>query len=581
VRHTVVLVTFTTRFSMRPTIHRLTLPLLLALALLVPTLGPAHPVAAAFAPPRQLCSCAGLHSVTTVGSTLFFVTNSELWKSDGTAAGTVLVKAFPSYLFPSELTVVGSTLFFTAGASASDSYRKLWKSDGTPAGTIIVKDTDDRHVPGNLTALGGTLFFFSGWDGSFTLWKSDGTAAGTVSIAYFEYVLNNDLREVTAVGNTLFFVTVDSTHGEELWKSDGTASGTALVKDINPGTAGSAPGLFIALGSTLYFTANNGTNGQELWKSDGSAIGTVLVKDLNPGATGSNPGYLTVAGHTLFFGASSGVGGDGLWKSDGSAAGTVLVKPFSVVNQLWKQHGNGPTAVGGTVFFGFDDNNSGQSKLWRSDGSAAGTTLVKTIYPTQLTAVGNTLFFVQYYYQPGLWQSDSTSAGTVPVSSFPPGAQNASMDKLTSTPIGLFFTADDGLTGSTPWLLPITASLDSSNGGSGAPGSAFAFTAAGFPAGAAVTISVTPPAAQGANLAAAAGSYVAGTVTADAGGAVAFAVRLDEETVPGAYTVTASSGNLSASVLVTVSATAPLLSAPDGVSVLGDRLSVFLPMLRR
>jgi ELWxxDGT repeat protein len=568
---------------MQPPIHRLALPLLLALALLVPTLGPARPTAAAFALPRQLCSCNTSSYVIAVGNTLFFTMDNELWKSDGTATGTVLVKAFPissySSLFPRELTSVGSTLFFTAGASASDSYPKLWKSNGTPAGTSIVKDSGDRNEPYNLTAFGGKLFFFSGWDGSYTLWKSDGSAAGTVSVAYFEYVLNNDLREVTAVGNTLFFVTGDSTHGEELWKSDGTASGTALVKDINPGRAASAPDKLIALGSTLYFTANNGTNGVELWKSDGSATGTVLVKDLNPGATGSDPDYLTVAGRTLFFGASGGAGGNGLWKSDGSAIGTVLVKPFSIASQLWKHYGNGPTAVGGTVFFGVDDNNSGQSKLWQSDGSATGATLVKAIYPTQLTGVGNTLFFVQYN-QPGLWQSDGTADGTMLVSTLPPAAQNAVISELQSTARGLWFTiAGVGIQGT--WLLPITASLASSNGSSGAPGSAFAFTAGGFPAGAAVTVSVTPPATQSTGLVAAADSYVAGTVTADADGAVAFAVQLDGETLPGAYTVMASSGNLSARALVTVSAAAPLLSAPDGVPVLGDRISVFLPMIRR
>ena len=58
-------------------------------------------------------------------------------------------------------------------------------------------------------------------------------------------------------------------------------------------------------------------------------------------------------------------------------------------------------------------------------------------------------------------------------------------------------------------------------------------------------------------------------------------VRLDGETLPGAYTITASAADISASTQVTVSATAPLLSAPGGVPVLGDHLSVFLPMIRR
>jgi ELWxxDGT repeat protein len=51
-----------------------------------------------------------------------------------------------------------------------------------------------------------------------------------------------------------------------------------------------------------------------------------LVKDINPGAFNSYPQSLTVVGNTLFFTAYDGVNGFELWKSDGTAAGTVLVK---------------------------------------------------------------------------------------------------------------------------------------------------------------------------------------------------------------------------------------------------------------
>ncbi|BBH39037.1 hypothetical protein myaer102_15570 [Microcystis viridis NIES-102] len=52
-----------------------------------------------------------------------------------------------------------------------------------------------------------------------------------------------------------------------------------------------------------------------------------LVKDINPGS--SNPYDLTAVGNTLFFAASDGVNGRELWKSDGTAAGTVLVKDIN------------------------------------------------------------------------------------------------------------------------------------------------------------------------------------------------------------------------------------------------------------
>src|SRR5262249_25032555 len=144
----------------------------------------------------------------------------------------------------------------------------------------------------------------------------------------------------------------DGTHGRELWKSNGTAAGTVMVLDINTGKSqGSDPGNLTNLNDTLLFAADDGKNGGELWKSDGTAAGTVMVKDINPGKTtfyttyckpgsygrichtkkvqvpsSSGPSQLINVNGTLYFFASGGTNGNGLWKSDGTSAGTVLVK---------------------------------------------------------------------------------------------------------------------------------------------------------------------------------------------------------------------------------------------------------------
>jgi ELWxxDGT repeat protein len=277
-------------------------------------------------------------SLTDVDGTLFFLADdplhpsnvgnsgSELWKSDGTEAGTVLVKDInpaPGTAFAGGLTNVGGTLFF--GADDGTNGRALWKSDGTEDGTVLVKDIN----PGSLTNVGGTLFF-SG-DRS-ELWKSDGTEAGTVMVKDVIPVSagSDFLDDLANVGDALFFTAGDETHGRELWTSDGTADGTVMVKDINP-DGPSWPSLPIDVDGTAFFTADDGAHGRELWKSDGTEDGTVMVKDVSPPPGGA--GNLTNVGGTLFFvaydGTGDGTGGSGggdLWKSDGTAEGSVLVR---------------------------------------------------------------------------------------------------------------------------------------------------------------------------------------------------------------------------------------------------------------
>jgi ELWxxDGT repeat protein len=51
-----------------------------------------------------------------------------------------------------------------------------------------------------------------------------------------------------------------------------------------------------------------------------------LVKDIRPGSGNSFPSDLTNVAGTLFFGADDGTHRRELWKSDGTAAGTKLVK---------------------------------------------------------------------------------------------------------------------------------------------------------------------------------------------------------------------------------------------------------------
>src|SRR5262249_22594237 len=135
--------------------------------------------------------------LTDVNGVLYFTatdyfTGSELWKSDGTTAGTVMVKDIEPYLSPrggglgsepTELTNVNGVVFFAA--SRFEDGTELWKTDGTDAGTVQVKDIAPGPAssqPAQLTNINGMLFFIACDAAGCELWKSDGTTAGTVRV---------------------------------------------------------------------------------------------------------------------------------------------------------------------------------------------------------------------------------------------------------------------------------------------------------------------------------------------------------------------------------------------------------------
>jgi ELWxxDGT repeat protein len=220
-----------------------------------------------------------------VGDRLYFVAGreaegEELWSTDGSVAGTGLVKDIrpgPMASKPDDLTAVGETLYFTA--TDREHGRELWRSDGTAAGTTLVADLvlgQDSSRPGELIALGDQLYF-SVFDGPGeliipgTLFRSDGTEAGTgpVDLGVGEAAgvrhFWTEYPSIVARDGRLYLALDDGVHGSELWTTDGTPEGSRLVGDIRPGPKGSHLEWFTLSDSFLYLVADDGEHGRQIW----------------------------------------------------------------------------------------------------------------------------------------------------------------------------------------------------------------------------------------------------------------------------------------------------------------------------
>jgi ELWxxDGT repeat protein len=305
---------------------------------------------------------------------------SELWVTDGTSAGTMLVKDINgtsgSTSINDQFVALGK-LWFTANDGSNGT--EVWTSDGTSAGTMMLKDIYPGSSSSNadyFVELGGKVYFEasdgSGGSGS-EIWVSDGTSAGTqVFVDIRAGGTGSSPTYLTRSGDKFFFRANDGTNGTELWVSDGTVAGTQMVLDIAASSASSSPfNLTAGAPGTIFFEADDGTTGDEPWISDGTAAGTIQLADIRSGTGNSDPGQFTWADGRMFFEASDSTNGQELWVSDGTVAGTMFVKDIN--SGTSGASIDDMVAVGQRVFFEAFDGT--ESEIWVSDGTTAGTVI--------------------------------------------------------------------------------------------------------------------------------------------------------------------------------------------------------------
>ncbi|MCA9263627.1 MAG: hypothetical protein KDA60_07245 [Planctomycetales bacterium] len=330
----------------------------------------------------------------------------ELWRTDGSESGTELVHDIqPGTVgaWPSGLATIGDYLYFSA--ETSDAGAELWRTNGTSDGLERVADVAPGATsgfPSFLTSLGEEVFFLAAGDGEdFQPWITDGAPAGAHQVTTIGGFAENESsfpRELTQVGDVVFFSADNGLLGRELWRTEGMADSTRLVRDIYTGPLGSSPTELVAFGDSLLFSAVDDTHGRELWISGGASDNTYLLADISPGPDAGDPHRFFEWNGLVYFVADDGNHGEELWVTDGTEPGTHLLR--DVVPGSTSSDIDNFIVFGGELYFSAKDADNWYG-LWKTDGTESGTKQVHGNLPVydvspQLFVVRDDwLYFVQ------------------------------------------------------------------------------------------------------------------------------------------------------------------------------------------
>ena len=218
--------------------------------------------------------------------------NTQLWRTDGTASGTTLLTTLPAVGGGGG--IVGMVALSTGGVALEydmNGTPAFYVADGNLNGTLPIRSYTSSLTEGlgsGFSAeLNGKLFFLDG--GSSGLWSIDEATRVATNIASATFSTDAGL---VVSGGVLYF----SAHASgaptgsatELWQSDGTSNGTRLVATLSSTAVGQGiVGLTaLANGGVVFEYIANGTN--TAYISNGTQVGT---KPVTGYASNGNVGF--------------------------------------------------------------------------------------------------------------------------------------------------------------------------------------------------------------------------------------------------------------------------------------------------
>jgi len=208
----------------------------------------------------------------------------ELWRTNGTSGGTTMVKdinpgsangALQSYS-TTTLASMGDTVYFRATDGATGF--QLWRSDGTDAGTWRVSSLADAVLPEiGFPIVNGKVLYSSFAQSRFHAY--DPTTDQSAITTYPSHYYFNNIDRYRFVDDVLVHISKDSAYGCEVMWDNGIAFGYTVEADMtdnwSPVNAQSFNRVIGKLGTRVLFTAGRSHLSPygPLWSFDVSTSG--------------------------------------------------------------------------------------------------------------------------------------------------------------------------------------------------------------------------------------------------------------------------------------------------------------------
>ncbi|MBW3596679.1 MAG: hypothetical protein KY475_05325, partial [Planctomycetes bacterium] len=399
--------------------------------------------------------------LTVVGDALYFsaddgIHGRELWKSD--AAGNVElvadILAGGESSNPERLTLFSGELYFWAQRAAGGDYA-LWKLDAEGH----AQQAADLYAPGiiavrpGMTEFDGRLHVFAAdATGAKRLWRLDGQ--GNVELAANISAGGHFLESMIVFHDELYFRGYDSQNGYELWKLDRSGGSTPVTNfGREAALAFGDPRGFEIFEDALYFAASEEADNMELWRIDAEGAVTIAA-DVEPGS--SLPEGFAAFGDRLYFSAQVPAGGRRAWTIDGGGHVELTLDMSG-----WHGSFPGYTASNGDLYFGAGNSETG-SELWKLEAPDEAS-LVADIwrgagssFPRELTEAHGTVYFSASDEAHGneLWKLDAQDAVSL-VADVWPGPDGSWPRQLAALGDSLYFTAFHKDLGDELWRLDL------------------------------------------------------------------------------------------------------------------------------